>query len=114
MFEHLAPVIERRLEIRGQEGPDKPVKRLPPKEDDMLIIPQIDCMQYLIDTSPRKTPWSVQRTIGEIMAVWFSSVHQLAMVRPSQNSSKHVANVGFRPLRSPSRIFVYILNLSKP
>ncbi|KAI4253387.1 MAG: hypothetical protein L6R42_007602 [Xanthoria sp. 1 TBL-2021] len=79
MFEHLAPVIERRLEIRGQEGPDKPVKRLPPKEDDILITPQIDCMQYLIDTSPRKTPWSVQRTVGEIMAVWFSSVHQLAM-----------------------------------
>ncbi|KAI4224901.1 MAG: hypothetical protein L6R36_004327 [Xanthoria steineri] len=63
MFEHLAQVVERRLEIRGHEGPDKP----------------IDCMQYLIDTSPRKAPWSVQRTIGEIMAVWFSSVHQLAM-----------------------------------
>ncbi|KAL8650624.1 MAG: hypothetical protein Q9226_005063 [Calogaya cf. arnoldii] len=63
MFEHLAPVIDRRLEVRGQEGSDKP----------------IDCMQYLIDTSPRKTPWTVQRTVGEIMAVWFSSVHQLAM-----------------------------------
>lgn len=25
MFEHLAPVVERRLAIRGQEGPDKPV-----------------------------------------------------------------------------------------
>ncbi|KAI4141695.1 MAG: hypothetical protein L6R39_005229 [Caloplaca ligustica] len=63
MFEHLAPVVERRLAIRGQEGPDKPV----------------DCMQYLIDTSPRKPQWSVSRTIGEIMAVWFSSVHQLAI-----------------------------------
>ncbi|KAL8786219.1 MAG: hypothetical protein Q9213_002908 [Squamulea squamosa] len=28
MFEYLAPVIERRLEIRGHEGPDKPVKQL--------------------------------------------------------------------------------------
>lgn len=37
-------------------------------------------MQYLIDTSPRSNPWTVSRMIGEIMAVWFSSVHQLAMV----------------------------------
>ncbi|KAL8868329.1 MAG: hypothetical protein Q9198_008216, partial [Flavoplaca austrocitrina] len=79
MFDHLAPVIKRRLEIRGQEGPNKPVKSPPPNEHDMLNTLQIDCMQYLIDTSPRKAPWTVQRTIGEIMAVWFSSVHQLAM-----------------------------------
>lgn len=64
---------------------------------------QIDSMQYLIDTSPRKAPWSVQRTIGEIMAVWFSSVHQLAMVRPLWKTLKQTANFGlalgryFRP-----------------
>ncbi|KAL8976697.1 MAG: hypothetical protein Q9205_007354, partial [Flavoplaca limonia] len=79
MFDHLAPVIERRLEVRGQEGPNKPVKSPLANEYDMLNTSQIDCMQYLIDTSPRKAPWTVQRTIGEIMAVWFSSVHQLAM-----------------------------------
>ncbi|KAL9038664.1 MAG: hypothetical protein Q9180_002997, partial [Flavoplaca navasiana] len=79
MFDHLAPVIDRRLEIRGKEGPSKPVKSPPSIEEDVLNTSQIDCMQYLIDTSPRKTPWTVQRTIGEIMAVWFSSVHQLAM-----------------------------------
>lgn len=37
-------------------------------------------MQWLIDTSPRKDPWSPARMVGEIMAVWFSTVHQLAMV----------------------------------
>ena len=38
-------------------------------------------MQWLIDTSPRKVPWTLERMIGEIMALWFGSVHQLAMVR---------------------------------
>ena len=37
-------------------------------------------MQWLVDTSPRSRPWTVERMIGEIVAVWFSSVHQLAMV----------------------------------
>ncbi len=38
MFEHLAPVIERRLEIRGREGPDKPVKALSLNDESQLII----------------------------------------------------------------------------
>lgn len=37
-------------------------------------------MQWLIDTSPRVNPWPPERMMGEIMAVWFGSVHQLAMV----------------------------------
>jgi hypothetical protein len=37
-------------------------------------------MQWLIDTSPRKNLWSLERMVGEILAVWFGSVHQLAMV----------------------------------
>ncbi|KAI1127997.1 cytochrome P450 [Nemania abortiva] len=40
---------------------------------------KVDCIQWIIDTSPRKNPWSPQRMVGEIMAVWFSTVHQLAM-----------------------------------
>lgn len=36
MFDHLAPVIERRLEIRGQEGLSKPVKSPPSNKDDIL------------------------------------------------------------------------------
>lgn len=40
---------------------------------------QSDCMQWLIDTSPVKKPWTSERMLGEIMAIWFSSVHQLAM-----------------------------------
>ncbi|KAI4139758.1 MAG: hypothetical protein LQ341_004096, partial [Variospora aurantia] len=39
----------------------------------------VDCMQWLIDTSPRKIPWTPERMIGEILALWFGSVHQLAM-----------------------------------
>lgn len=43
-------------------------------------LEQIDCMQWLIDTSPRKKPWTVERTVHEIMAVWFASMHQLIIV----------------------------------
>lgn len=65
MFKVLAPVVEERLDRRaaGLSAADEPA----------------DCMQWLIVTSPRSNPWTVERMVGEIMAVWFSSVHQLAM-----------------------------------
>ncbi|KAH7325055.1 cytochrome P450 [Stachybotrys elegans] len=66
LFKHLAPIVEKRLALR-----DRPSKSLPPT----------DCMQWIIDTSPRKNPWTTSRTVGEIMALWFGSIHQLAMVR---------------------------------
>lgn len=64
LFNVLAPIVEKRLEYRRSGDPvDKPV----------------DCMQWLIDTSPRSNPWTVERMVGEIVAVWFSSVHQPAI-----------------------------------
>jgi len=66
LFRHLEPIVKRRLEHRAA-GDSRPEAK------------PADCMQWLIDTSPRKDPWSAARMVGEIMAVWFGSVHQLAM-----------------------------------
>lgn len=40
-----------------------------------------DGIQRLVETSPRIDPWSAERLVGEIMGVWFGSVHTLAIVR---------------------------------
>ncbi|KAI1447079.1 cytochrome P450 [Annulohypoxylon stygium] len=62
---YLEPVVSARLRDRSQADSSKPAP--------------VDCMQWLIDTSPRKNQWSPARMIGEILAIWFSSVHQLTM-----------------------------------
>ncbi|KAK8059254.1 cytochrome P450 [Apiospora saccharicola] len=70
LFRYLEPeVCRRRAEMAQADrlGVSKPAARA-------------DCMQWLIDTSPKKDPWSTPRMIGETLAIWFSSVHQLAMV----------------------------------
>ncbi|KAM0525737.1 hypothetical protein ACHAPE_000448 [Trichoderma viride] len=64
LYQYLAPIVEQRLAMR-----DLQPHRVTP----------MDCMQWLIDTSPRTNPWTAARMVGEIMAVWFGSVHQLAM-----------------------------------
>ncbi|KAK8043805.1 hypothetical protein PG994_012643 [Apiospora phragmitis] len=69
LFRYLEPEVSRRRSEMAQQ-------------DELGIRPKpmaVDCMQWLIDTSPRKNPWSTPRLIGEILAIWFSSVHQLAM-----------------------------------
>ncbi|KAJ8132332.1 hypothetical protein O1611_g1292 [Lasiodiplodia mahajangana] len=34
-----------------------------------------DCIQWIMETSPKVKPWTVQRVIHELLAVWFGSVH---------------------------------------
>ncbi|MCJ1454187.1 hypothetical protein MMC28_004538 [Mycoblastus sanguinarius] len=65
MHRFLAPVVQSRLEARAnlEKQANEPV----------------DCMQWLIDTSPKKQPWTVTRAVDEVLAVWFSSVPQLSM-----------------------------------
>ncbi|GAB1311480.1 hypothetical protein MFIFM68171_01690 [Madurella fahalii] len=36
-----------------------------------------DCIQWIIDTAPKQNPWSAERVINELMAIWFGSVHIL-------------------------------------
>ncbi|KAI1087868.1 cytochrome P450 [Rostrohypoxylon terebratum] len=62
---YLEPIVSERLRNRSSADSSKPAP--------------VDCMQWLIDTSPRKKQWSPARMIGEILAIWFSSVHQLTM-----------------------------------
>ncbi|KAI1158001.1 cytochrome P450 [Nemania serpens] len=41
-------------------------------------IPQrTDCIQWIIETAPKQQPWSAERVIYELMAIWFGSVHIL-------------------------------------
>ncbi|KAI1841565.1 hypothetical protein JX266_012218 [Neoarthrinium moseri] len=67
LFRHLEPIVKERM-----------AKRANPDLNRNSPLP-VDCTQWLIDTSPRKNPWSPARMIGEIIAVWFSTVHQLSM-----------------------------------
>ncbi|KAH8589196.1 cytochrome P450, partial [Bisporella sp. PMI_857] len=71
LFRHLEPIVRERLELRHAQA----------EAGGFLgLHTQTNCMQWLIEASPRKKQWSPERMVGEIVAVWFSSVHQLAMI----------------------------------
>ncbi|KAL2811219.1 hypothetical protein BDW59DRAFT_168043 [Aspergillus cavernicola] len=36
-----------------------------------------DCIQWIMESSSRKAPWSGKRVVHELMAIWFGSVHAL-------------------------------------
>ncbi|KAF2966132.1 hypothetical protein GQX73_g7453 [Xylaria multiplex] len=48
-------------------------------------IPQrADCIQWIIETAPKQSPWSAERVIYELMAIWFGStivyvIHDLCL-----------------------------------
>lgn len=45
-----------------------------------------------MDTSPKKNPWSAQRIVFELMAIWFGSVHAMSTVRIRITQSYDHAN----------------------
>jgi hypothetical protein len=59
----LEPLVEERFEerARAQRG-------IPPVEHK-------DCIQWIMDTSPKSKPWTVRRVVHELVALWFGSVH---------------------------------------
>ncbi|KAI1169518.1 cytochrome P450 [Nemania sp. FL0916] len=63
IYNSLEPVVSQRFKERElrKKGHDIPEKK--------------DCIQWIMDTSPKTKPWTVQRVIHELMAVWFGSVH---------------------------------------
>ncbi|EQL03607.1 cytochrome P450 [Ophiocordyceps sinensis CO18] len=65
-FRSLIPATEQRLEE----------KRL--NSSGHTIPKRADCIQWIIDTAPRQSPWSAERVIYELMAIWFGSVHILS------------------------------------
>jgi cytochrome P450 len=54
-------VLERDLKAAGQTVPE-----------------HADCIQWILDTSPRQNPWSAKRVVHELMAIWFGSVHAVS------------------------------------
>ncbi|KAM7184927.1 Ent-kaurene oxidase [Rhypophila sp. PSN 637] len=37
-----------------------------------------DCIQWIMETSPRANPWTPMRIVHELMAIWFGSVHAVS------------------------------------
>ncbi|KAJ8057848.1 hypothetical protein OCU04_013034 [Sclerotinia nivalis] len=62
LFKTPLPIVKQRLEQRGTASEWKETKKKP-----------LEGMQWLIDTSRRASPWTVERIFGEIMTVWFGS-----------------------------------------
>ncbi|RYP79128.1 hypothetical protein DL771_000106 [Monosporascus sp. 5C6A] len=63
MTEALTAVVSERFRDRElrKEGYDTPEHN--------------DCIQWIMDHSPRHKPWGVTRVVHELIAVWFGSVH---------------------------------------
>ncbi|KAK1919471.1 hypothetical protein P3342_001763 [Pyrenophora teres f. teres] len=66
IFNRLLPIAEQRCIERdaaklGQKVPQHP-----------------DCIQWIMETSPKNAPWTPQRVVHELMAIWFGSVHAVS------------------------------------
>ncbi|KAM3080812.1 hypothetical protein ACMFMG_005738, partial [Clarireedia jacksonii] len=63
MHDRLLEIVQKRLD--QQESFDTPIAS--------------DGIQWLIDTSPKRAHWTAERLVGETMAIWYGSVHTLAI-----------------------------------
>jgi hypothetical protein len=45
-----------------------------------LTTAQNDCIQWIMETSPKNAPWTPKRVVHELMAIWFGSVHAVSTV----------------------------------
>ncbi|KAK2591239.1 hypothetical protein QQS21_011081 [Conoideocrella luteorostrata] len=63
VYDAMEPIVEKRFNDRElrKRGYNVPVQK--------------DCIQWIMDTSPKSPPWTVKRVIHELLAVWFGSVH---------------------------------------
>ncbi|OTA90309.1 hypothetical protein M434DRAFT_390630, partial [Hypoxylon sp. CO27-5] len=66
IFDTLLQIAEERCQERDLKNRGHQV----PKHD--------DCIQWIMETSPRKNPWTAKRVVHEVMAIWFGSVHALS------------------------------------
>ncbi|KAM7213478.1 cytochrome P450 [Rhypophila decipiens] len=62
MMSYLVPIVQARLDA-GATGQD-----------------HADVMQWLIDSSPKKNPWTAAEIVGQILTLWFAGVFQPAIV----------------------------------
>ncbi|KAL8885607.1 MAG: hypothetical protein Q9192_006618, partial [Flavoplaca navasiana] len=62
MVEYLVPMIQGRLND-GDSSKAKP----------------LDCVQWIIDSNPKREPWPPEKIIQAVLGLWFASVHQPAI-----------------------------------
>ncbi|RYP47466.1 hypothetical protein DL769_011311 [Monosporascus sp. CRB-8-3] len=61
------------LQIAVQRCLERDLKRL-----GHSVPKHADCIQWIMETSPRQKPWTPTRIVHELMAIWFGSVHALS------------------------------------
>ncbi|MCJ1352523.1 MAG: hypothetical protein MMC33_002507 [Icmadophila ericetorum] len=66
VYNGLLPIAEQRLQEKTLEKLGQKVEK------------HHDCIQWIMETSPKQNPWSAQRIVHELMAIWFGSVHALS------------------------------------
>ncbi|KAI0481793.1 cytochrome P450 [Xylaria cf. heliscus] len=66
LFKILLEAAEERCQERDQKRLGEPIKQ------------HDDCIQWIMETSPRQKPWTPKRIVHELMAIWFGSVHAMA------------------------------------
>jgi cytochrome P450 len=56
-------------------------QRLDVKQEGTSCHPELpnDGLQWLIDTAPQRDAWGVERLVGEVMGIWYGSVHTLSI-----------------------------------
>ena len=94
-FKSLIPATEQRIQELdrkhlGHSGPQRVsapklcISSIVESSTNALFFPQqADCIQWILETAPKNSPWSAERVIYELMAIWFGSVHILSTVRLS-------------------------------
>ncbi|OTA76492.1 hypothetical protein M434DRAFT_38836 [Hypoxylon sp. CO27-5] len=81
VFNTLLPIAERRVLERGMKrlGHSVPYHvGLHQARESPKLIEKADCIQWIMETSPRENPWSAKRVVHELMAIWFGSVHAVS------------------------------------
>ncbi|KAF2832236.1 cytochrome P450 [Ophiobolus disseminans] len=66
IFNRLLPIAEQRCLERDLANLGQKV----PKHN--------DCIQWIMETSPKNAPWTPKRVVHELMAIWFGSVHAVS------------------------------------
>ncbi|KAL8962324.1 MAG: hypothetical protein Q9193_001245 [Seirophora villosa] len=74
------------LLMRKHRGSNVMVEYLIPMIKDRLAKPQsldkkpLDCVKWMIESNPRKEPWSPEKIVQAVLGLWFASVHQPAIM----------------------------------
>ncbi|EKG22176.1 Cytochrome P450 [Macrophomina phaseolina MS6] len=81
MIERLRPLVEQRMEDFAKD----------PQGDR-----HVDCLEFFVEASRTKDPWSAQKILQVILGVWFASVHQpaLALVYALDDLCRHPEYIG--------------------